>query len=292
MKVRALPIAKVRPDPSQPRKLFEPEALAELAASIRENGLIQSITVRADPDGKGWIIVAGERRYRATLLNAAKTINAIVVDLDAAAIRVAQIVENTQRKDMTPLEEAHAYQALVDELGGDVDAAAKKLGMQSWRVTERTCLLRLLPEYQSLLTTKQLKPSQAFEMAQLAPKGQQKLFTAIRFNRCPSYNALRAVSLALREEEAQTSIFDIVETPPGPTAEERTAMTRLERKIDMVTGVLSAGFDDGEVVAAKRIDPNRAATYADKLALIQKAIGQMELALRAAAAVHIDLLAA
>jgi ParB family transcriptional regulator, chromosome partitioning protein len=293
--VRALPMAQVRPDPEQPRREFSEEAIAELAGSIRESGLLQPITVhKVATRAPIWIIIAGERRYRAHIHNGAKTILARVLDdISEVDVLVAQIVENTQRADMTPLEEGRAYQRLVDQLGGDVELVAKKLGKMPWRITERTCLLRLAPEYQKLLAGKHLQTSQAFEMAHLSERGQKRLFEAIRFGQCPTYNTLRAVSLAIREKEAQTSIFDIMlAVPPGPTDEERWAASRLEKKISLACDVLAAGFDDNEVIAARKVDPMKAAGYADKLALMQKHLGQMERALRATVAVNVDLFAA
>lgn len=167
--VQALPMARVRPDPNQPRTIFDPEEIAELAASIRENGLLQPILVR--PVGNDWFVVVGERRYRAHLHNQAATINAIVRDMAPGDVFAAQIVENLQRSGISPLEEADAYQRLVNEMGGDIEAAAKRIGIMPWRVTERTCLLKLRPEYRRLLATKHLQNSQAFEMAQLSSYG-------------------------------------------------------------------------------------------------------------------------
>ena len=289
LKVRALPVKQVHPDPTQPRKIFSKESIAELAASIRENGLLQPITVK--PDGTGWQVLFGERRLRAHIHNKAEMILARVLDLTGTDVLVGQIVENDQREPMSPLEEAHAYQRLVEELGGDVELAAKKLGKMPWRITERTCLLRLEPEYQALLASKQIGTSAAYEMAQLSPIGQRRLFGAIKHGQCSNYNALRAAALALREQEAQASMFDTLPARPEPTAEERAAATRLERKIAKVSQMLAMGFSDNEVVAAQKVDPGRAAGFADKLALIQKHLGQMERALRASA-VTSDLFAA
>lgn len=290
IEIRALPMARVRPDPTQPRQIFDEADIAELAASIRENGLLQPILVR--PSGTGWLVVAGERRYRAHIHNKAETINAIVRDMAPGDVFAAQIIENLQRTGISPLEEAAAYQRLVDEMGGDVEAAAKRLGMrQPWRITERTCLLRLDASYQKLLASGQLKSTEAYEMAQLSSIGQAKLFRAIRLGQCQSYRALRAAAMALREVEAQASLLGDNIAPPAPTEDEIETMTRLERRIIEVTKLVAAGFDDNELVIARKVDPGKASTFADKLALIQKALNQMELALRAAA-VQADLLAA
>jgi ParB family chromosome partitioning protein len=237
--------------------------------------------VTRDPAG-GYKIVFGERRWRAHQRNGAATILARVVDMAPDDVLVAQVIENTQRADMTPLEEAHAYQGAIDLLGAE--EAARRLGFVALSaITNRTSLLRLLPEYQHLLSRKQLKTSQAFEMSQLSPVGQKKLFGEIRLGRCTTLPALRAVATAIREREQQSSIFDLVDAPPEPTAEDRKAVSRLARKIRQVEAILAMGFDDNEIVAQKKIDPDKAANYADKLVLIQKHLGQMERALRGAA---------
>jgi len=161
-----------------------------------------------------------------------------------------------------------------------------------FRITERTSLLKLEDEYLQLLASGNLTNSQAYEMAQLSPVGQRRLFGAIKAGQCPTYKALRAMSLALREAEAQVSIFDqVVAAQEPPSQQELRAASRLEKKIDQVSKILAMGFDDNEIVAVKRIDPGKAATYADKLALIQKHLAQMELALRASAVIG-DLFAA
>jgi ParB family chromosome partitioning protein len=281
--VRALPVDRVRPDPTQPRRLFDVDEIQSLAASIREIGQIQPITVRPDPDAAGsWIIIAGERRWRAHKHNQAATISAIVDDrLEGANILIAQIVENAQRQDMTPLEEADAYQRVVEQLG-DVELAAKRLGKSTFRVTERTSLLNLLPEYRGLLASGNLRRNDAFEMSKLSPASQHKLFAAIKAGHCESYKAMKAIARTLGEQEQQTSILDslVDSLPTPPTADELKAVRKLERKIDVACQVLAGGFDDGEMVAVKRVDPNKAALYADKLAAMQKHLFEMERALR------------
>jgi ParB/RepB/Spo0J family partition protein len=195
--VRDLPMAQITADPGQPRQTFDRTALGELAASIRANGLLQPITVR-QVDADAYQIVAGERRFRATEINGSATIRAIVAEpTDAADIRVKQIIENDQRVDVTPLEQARSYQALMDETGWTVEELGQHIGKALHRITERTVLLKLAPEYQSLLASGNLKPSEATELARLTPRGQATLFKAIRSGACKNYNDLRAMANAL-----------------------------------------------------------------------------------------------
>ncbi len=168
--VRRIPVSQITADSGQPRQTFDRTALGELAASIRANGLLQPITVR-QVGADAYQIIAGERRFRATEINGSATIRAIVVEpTDAADIRVKQIIENDQRVDVTPLEQARSYQALMDETGWTVEELGQHIGKAPHRITERTVLLKLASEYQSLLASGNLKPSEATELARLTPR--------------------------------------------------------------------------------------------------------------------------
>lgn len=113
--IRNIPIESIRPDPEQPRKTFDAAALREMANSIDENGLLQPISVRQDPaNPDGYLIIAGERRYRAHLLLEAPTIKAIVFNADEERATRLQLVENLNRQDLNPAEEYHAYRKLAD----------------------------------------------------------------------------------------------------------------------------------------------------------------------------------
>lgn len=111
--VTLLPLGRIRPNPEQPRKYFDAAALAELAASIRERGLLQPVIVRREEDG-GYLLLAGERRYRASHLAGLEAIPALVRDDDPATVA---LLENLQREDLTPLEAALAISALIEEKG-------------------------------------------------------------------------------------------------------------------------------------------------------------------------------
>ncbi len=274
-----LPISQVHPNPDQPRKEFDEAKLRELAASIREHGLLQPITVR--PNSNGYEIVMGERRYRAHVLAGLETIAAHVAEIDDTAMAEQAIIENLQRVDIGPLEEANAYQSLLNQ-GQTVETLAKRLGInQPWRITERTALLNLDPDYQALLKSKQITPSQATEMSRLGNRGQQSLFRAIKSGQCPTYGALRASATALCEVEAQVDIFGEDEAPAASEEDLRNA-SRFERKIDQVVQMLATTIRDNEVVAVKKVNPTNAATLADKMASMQKSLKTVELALRSA----------
>jgi ParB family chromosome partitioning protein len=277
MNVQDIPLANVYGNPDQPRKEFALKPLEELADSIRANGLIQPIKVT--PRGGLFMIVAGERRFRAHQLIGAETIRCIVEsgmsDID---VLLQAIVENGQRVNVHPLEEAVAYQACLDA-GVSVEELAAKLGLQqAWRVTERTCLLNLEPEYQSLARSRQLSNSQAYEMAQLDRRGQHKLFKHILAGDCPTHNALKSMRVVIEQEAAQVSFLDMDD---APTEHERSLAKSLEERVRRVVRVLQASTVDNEVVAVKKIDPSRADTLADLLKAMRGDLLRIETALRA-----------
>lgn len=115
-KVEKIPVSEIRPNPYQPRQQFDQEALEELAESIRQNGVLQPIIVRKS-SAKGYELVAGERRHRASILAGIDTIPAIVRELNEEFMIRYAILENLQREDLTPLEEADAYQLMMEKLG-------------------------------------------------------------------------------------------------------------------------------------------------------------------------------
>ncbi|MEQ7874039.1 ParB/RepB/Spo0J family partition protein [Sphingomonas sp. ASV193] len=137
--VRDIDVASIRPNPDQPRKQFDEEALADLAASIKARGVLQPILLRAV--GDGYEIVAGERRWRAAQRAQLHRIPAIVRDLDDESTAEVALIENIQRADLNAIEEADAYQQLIDRHGHTQDAVGKLVGKSRSHVTN---LLRLL----------------------------------------------------------------------------------------------------------------------------------------------------
>jgi ParB family transcriptional regulator, chromosome partitioning protein len=274
-----IPISEVYPNPDQPRKIFDEGQLRELAASIRQHGLIQPITVRPDGAGK-FMIVAGERRYRAHVVAGMSAIKAIVEkNLSDDQLAEQAIVENLQRVDISPMEEAHAYQRMLDK-GYSIETLAKRLGLQqTWRITERTALLSLREEFQHLFASNQITRSQATELARLSPGNQTRLFQLIKRGKCPTYTALRAAANGLLEAEQQGAMFEA----PEPTEEESRALRSIEARIEAVRRAVAAGFQKGELVIARKIAPDRAGVIADELRLIQKHLADMEKALRQSA---------
>ena len=141
-RVLRLPIDKIDPNPYQPRRIFEPEALAGLAASIAENGLINPITVRSAPLGR-FELIAGERRLEAVRMLGLRHINAIVEEVDTASSAVAALVENLQRQQLGLFEEAEGIAALMRYQNMTQQQVAARLGMAQSTVANKLRLLRL-----------------------------------------------------------------------------------------------------------------------------------------------------
>ena len=142
--VREIEVARIRPNPDQPRSQFGDEGLDELAASIAERGVLQPILVR--PDGDGFMIVAGERRWRAAQKAQVHRIPAIVRDLGPAEVAEIALIENVQREDLNAIEEAEAYRQLIARHGHTQDGLAKIVHKSRSHIAN---LLRLLdlPEF-------------------------------------------------------------------------------------------------------------------------------------------------
>ena len=148
--VREVEVSRIRPNPNQPRIQFDEQALEELADSIRERGVLQPILLRSD--GDGYMIVAGERRWRAAQRAQLHSIPAIVRDVDESATAELALIENIQREDLNPLEEAEGYRQLIERHGHTQEGVGRIVHKSRSHVAN---LLRLLdlPEFvrQSLL---------------------------------------------------------------------------------------------------------------------------------------------
>ncbi|WP_425473114.1 ParB/RepB/Spo0J family partition protein [Weissella muntiaci] len=160
--IRHLSLTKVTANPFQPRHVFDEAALAELAKSIEENGVLQPIIVRHDPkDNAKYQILAGERRWRAAQLASLNDIPAIVRKYDDDVMMQAAILENLQRENLSPLEEAQAYRSMIDTLHLTQEQVAKRLGKARSVVANFLRLLNLPDEVKELLDAGELSMGQA-----------------------------------------------------------------------------------------------------------------------------------
>jgi ParB family chromosome partitioning protein len=167
-----LPIARIRPSKNQPRKIFNEEALLELTQSILEKGIIQPIVVRADLDG--WYeIVVGERRYRAAKRAGLEKIPAIVRNLNKSDRMACALIENIQRENLNPLEEAEAIKSLIDECKMTHIEVAKSIGRSRTTVSNLLRLLDLTHEVKMFIHSGQLEMGHA--RALLSLKAHQQI---------------------------------------------------------------------------------------------------------------------
>ena len=141
--VTTLPLREIEPDPEQPRKKFDEEALSGLAASIQENGLLQPIAVRPKRIGTGYLIIAGERRWRAARLAGLTEVPVLIKDVTDEQAAALALIENLQREDLDPIEVAEGCRQLIEKYGLTQETAAKRLGKSRSAVTNSLRLLGL-----------------------------------------------------------------------------------------------------------------------------------------------------
>ncbi len=162
--IREIGVDKILPNPAQPRLSYEEDSLTELADSIREHGVIQPILVR--PVGPQFELIAGERRWRASRLAERRTIPAIVVEFDESTALEVSIIENLQREDVTPLEEAAMFRKMTD-LGYSVRQLAQKIGKDKGYVENRLRLADAPPEIRELVSVRKDTISHAYELMRI-----------------------------------------------------------------------------------------------------------------------------
>jgi ParB/RepB/Spo0J family partition protein len=173
--VRIVHIERIEPNPEQPRMVFEQEALDELAASIREHGVLQPILVR--PLGPNtYQIVAGERRWRASKQAGLATIPALIEDIDDDTALEIAIIENLQREDLTPLDEAAMFDRMIHQHGYSIRKLADKLGKDKGYLENRLRLADAPPEIRELVSLRKDSLSHAYELMKVDdPKKRRRL---------------------------------------------------------------------------------------------------------------------
>jgi ParB family chromosome partitioning protein len=154
-----LKLSELEPNRNQPRKDFDEEALADLADSISQHGILQPLLVRPLLEG-GYQIVAGERRWRAARMAGVQTVPALVRDLSDEEVMQLALIENLQREDLNPLEEAQGYQSLMDSYGYTQESVAKSVGRSRPAVANALRLLSLPQEIQKLISDGSLSAGQ------------------------------------------------------------------------------------------------------------------------------------
>ena len=203
---RSLPIYKVEPNPDQPRHDFDEEELQALADSISVHGVIQPLTVREMPIGY-YQIIAGERRWRAARLANLSDVPVVVIEADDRKAMELALIENLQRQDLNPVEEALGYQALIEEYGLTQEEAAGRVGKSRPAVANALRLLGLCPEVLEKLKQGELTAGHA--RAILSLKSEKKQMEA----------AQKIIALALSVRQAET-LCKNMNKEPEPKKEE------------------------------------------------------------------------
>ncbi|KYG29657.1 ParB/RepB/Spo0J family partition protein [Alkalihalobacillus trypoxylicola] len=170
-KVEEISLTEIRPNPYQPRKTFSDESIQELATSIKENGILQPITVRKTI--KGYEIVVGERRFRAAEVASLKTVPVIIKELSEEKMMELALIENLQREDLNPIEEAVAYEKLMEHLKVTQEQLAKRIGKSRPHIANHIRLLHLPKVVQQFISDGKL--SMGHGRALLGLKDKQKI---------------------------------------------------------------------------------------------------------------------
>ena len=171
-KVILLPVGSIHPNPLQPRKVFDPEALRELTDSIRRYGVLQPLTVRRSSDGS-FELVAGERRLRASREAGLEKVPCILVNVSEQDSGLLALVENLQRQDLDFIEEAEGLRTLIQNYGMSQEEAARCIGLSQSAVANKLRLLRLSPELLFLLRERGLSERHARALLRLETESQR-----------------------------------------------------------------------------------------------------------------------
>lgn len=203
--VLSLPIEDIVPNPRQPRRLFDPEGLEELAASIRQHGILQPLTVRRTDTG--WELVAGERRLRAAKLTGLRSVPCIPVDIDRQESALLALVENLQRRDLHFLEEADALAALLRTENMTQEEAAEKLGRSPSAVANKLRLRRLSADCAALILKHRLSERHARALLRLEDEGER--LAALK------HIIARSLNVAQTERYIDARLQALQTTPPA-----------------------------------------------------------------------------
>ena len=229
----SLPISQVESCSSQPRKSFDEASLAELADSIREHGIIQPLTVRKLASGY-YQIIAGERRWRAARIAGLQEVPVIVIEADDRKAAELAMIENLQREDLNPMEEAAGFQSLIETYHMTQEEAAKQVGKSRSAVTNSLRLLSLTPAVRQLVEEGKLSAGHARALLPLSPAMQEN-----------AANAVVAGGLSVRQTEALVKKLSAEKKPekePDPqrvdytAAAQRDLTSRLGRGVRIVSG--------------------------------------------------------
>lgn len=238
--VRSLTLRRIEPNPLQPRREFDPEALQALADSISAHGVIQPLTVRETPSGY-YQIIAGERRWRAARMAGLEEVPVLVVEADDRTVMELALIENLQREDLNPMEEAAGYRTLADDYHMTQEEIADRVGKSRAAVANSLRLLSLSDELADMVRSGKLTPGHA--RALLSLKDEKLRLQA----------AQRIIALQLSVRQAETLCRNLAkpkEVPKMQTLQvdyisdcERSLSRKLGRRVRIINGKRKGHFE-------------------------------------------------
>jgi len=225
MQVLDLAVSQIHPNPNQPRQDFDPAALAELVESVHRNGILQPVIVR--PDADGYQLIAGERRWRAAMQAGLPTVPAIVrTATDTETLELA-LIENLQREDLNPIEQARAYKELIERFGLTQEEASGRIGKNRSSIANMLRLLDLPQDIQDAVSRGTLSMGHARALLGLPDRNEQRrLATRIQEEDLSVRQTERLVADRLRRSRAT----------PAPEGPRPAHLTDLERQLREALG--------------------------------------------------------
>ncbi|MFE2581393.1 ParB/RepB/Spo0J family partition protein [Streptomyces sp. NPDC059378] len=241
MTIETIPIDQIHRNERQPREFFDPNALQELADSIKRFGLMQPIEVRRNTEDAGYEIVAGERRWRAHQIAELADIKCIVTHDDLPEIErfKRSVAENVNRADMTPLEEAKAFRRILDEQeGAEAKDVAKEFGKSTQYVMLRLALLDLTEEVRQHVNSGAIGTQAAVQIAALTPGNQAAVLAKWAGGAFAGDNDLVHFAYALKQQQNQVVAMIVEEMTPAEREERQRERVTARRNIDRIEQML------------------------------------------------------
>ncbi|QIA28114.1 ParB/RepB/Spo0J family partition protein [Thermaerobacter sp. PB12/4term] len=225
--VEQVPVDRIQPNPYQPRRQFDPDALAELVESVRQHGIVQPLLLR--PEGDGYRLVAGERRWRAAQAAGLETVPAVVREFSDVEMMEIALVENLQREDLNPIEEAQGYRMLCEELGLTQEQVSQRVGKSRSHIANLMRLLSLPDDVRRLVAEGKLSTGHAKVLLSVhSPVEMRRL-------------AAEVLSEGLTVRQLEQRVADGGKTPrrrpgpsqqPAPEPEVQDLIDRLQRALN------------------------------------------------------------
>lgn len=286
---RLISIRLIEPNPGQPRKFFEVEALEELATSIRQFGVLQPIVVRRT-GRQAYVIIAGERRFRASQLAGLDRIPCRVIEsISDEEAYILSVTENVNRRDMRTMEEARAYAAII-ELGRTPAEVGAIFGKKDWYVSWRVDLLNLREDLADLVDRGQLNMNLARALSRLSLNGQASVMSRYNAGQFATADLAARYAAVVAAQEAQADMFEQPATDLLEEAARGARRAKLTGAWDKLgTGRLAEALD-----TFLEMSPEQLATalgpdtsvYADRFEHLKKSLGKVTAAMAQASAIH------